>query len=110
MRRCRTITPIHRRAQIGGVAANGSYDPGADFEVNTLGHEIEETTTDLMGTAWFDSRGYENAENARGRLERRTRRRRAEGEHEARRHALPRPTELGQRRFRRLRAQLLIID
>lgn len=46
----------------GGTAANGGDDPGADFEVNTLGHEIEETTTDLMGNAWFDSRGYENAD------------------------------------------------
>ncbi len=41
-------------------AANG--DPGADYEVNTLVHEIEETTTDMMGNAWFDNRGYENAD------------------------------------------------
>ena len=37
-------------------------DPGADAEVNTLAHEIEETTTDLLGSAWFDMRGYENAD------------------------------------------------
>jgi hypothetical protein len=37
-------------------------DFGADAEVNTLGHETEETTTDLMGNAWYDSRGYENAD------------------------------------------------
>lgn len=37
-------------------------DPGADAEVNTLAHEIEETTTDMMGTAWYDRRGYENAD------------------------------------------------
>jgi len=37
-------------------------DPGADAEVNTLAHETEETTTDMMGTAWFDRRGYENAD------------------------------------------------
>jgi hypothetical protein len=37
-------------------------DPAADAEVNTLAHEIEETTTDLMGNAWFDNRGYENAD------------------------------------------------
>lgn len=37
-------------------------DPGADYEVNTLAHEIEETTTDMMGNAWFDRRGYENAD------------------------------------------------
>jgi len=46
----------------GLAAANGTADPGADYEVNTLGHEIEETTTDLMGNAWFDVRGYENAD------------------------------------------------
>jgi hypothetical protein len=44
----------------GTAAPNG--DPGADAEVNTLAHETEETTTDLMGNAWFDSRGYENAD------------------------------------------------
>jgi hypothetical protein len=43
-----------------GVWPNG--DPGADAEVNTLAHEIEETTTDMMGSAWFDRRGYENAD------------------------------------------------
>jgi hypothetical protein len=46
----------------GYAPANGSVDPGADYEVNTLAHETEETTTDLMGNAWFDSRGYENAD------------------------------------------------
>lgn len=44
----------------GTPAANG--DPGADYEVNTLGHETEETTTDELGTAWFDQRGFENAD------------------------------------------------
>jgi len=43
-----------------GAAPNGDF--GADAEVNTLAHEIEETTTDLMGNAWFDHRGYENAD------------------------------------------------
>jgi len=42
--------------------ANGSRDAGADYEINTFAHEIEETTTDMMGTAWFDHRGYENAD------------------------------------------------
>jgi len=37
-------------------------DPAADAEVNTLAHEIEETTTDMMGSAWYDRRGYENAD------------------------------------------------
>jgi len=44
----------------GTAAPNG--DAGADSEVNTLAHEIEETTTDMMGNAWFDTRGYENAD------------------------------------------------
>jgi hypothetical protein len=44
----------------GTASPNG--DPGADAEVNTLAHEIEETTTDMMANAWFDSRGYENAD------------------------------------------------
>ena len=43
-------------------AASGSTDPGADYEVNTLVHEIEETTTDPLGTAWFDNSGFENAD------------------------------------------------
>ena len=44
----------------GTAAPNG--DPAADAEVNTLAHETEETTTDLMGNAWFDFRGMENAD------------------------------------------------
>ena len=46
----------------GTAAANGTLDPGADGEVSVLAHEIEETTTDMMGNAWYDSRGYENAD------------------------------------------------
>jgi hypothetical protein len=47
---------------IGNSPANGSADPGADAEVNTLAHETEETTTDEFGSAWFDGRGFENAD------------------------------------------------
>ncbi len=36
--------------------------PAADAEVNTLAHEIEETTTDPRLNAWFDGRGFENAD------------------------------------------------
>ncbi len=36
--------------------------PAADAEVNTLAHEIEETTTDPVGTGWWDANGYENAD------------------------------------------------
>jgi phosphate-induced protein 1 len=43
-------------------SASPNSDPGADAEVNTLAHETEETTTDLMGNAWFDHRGFENAD------------------------------------------------
>jgi hypothetical protein len=42
--------------------ASPNADPAADAEVNTLVHEIEETQTDAMGNAWFDRRGYENAD------------------------------------------------
>ncbi len=37
-------------------------DVAGNSEVNTLAHEIEETTTDALGNAWFDNRGYENAD------------------------------------------------
>ncbi len=30
--------------------------------MNTIAHETEETTTDMMGNAWYDTRGYENAD------------------------------------------------
>jgi len=50
----------HASACSAGAAPNG--DVGADAEVNTLVHEIEETTTDMLGNAWFDNRGYENAD------------------------------------------------
>ncbi|MDB4906842.1 MAG: phosphate-responsive 1 family protein [Gemmatimonadetes bacterium] len=42
--------------------ASPNADVAANSEVNTLAHEIEETTTDAMGNAWYDSRGYENAD------------------------------------------------
>jgi hypothetical protein len=41
---------------------NPNADAGGDYEVNTLAHEIEETTTDQLGNAWYDTRGYENAD------------------------------------------------
>jgi len=46
----------------GFMPANGALDPAADYEVNTLAHEIEETTTDGMANAWYDFFGYENAD------------------------------------------------
>lgn len=48
------------------ACTNGSgspnTDPGADAEVNTLAHEIEEAATDPDLNAWYDTRGYENAD------------------------------------------------
>lgn len=44
----------------GTGAPNG--DPGADYEVTTLVHEIEESTTDYLGNAWYDRSGNENAD------------------------------------------------
>jgi len=44
-----------------GLASPNS-DVAANSEVNTLAHETEETTTDELGTAWYDRRGYENAD------------------------------------------------
>jgi hypothetical protein len=49
-----------------GICTEGTKSPnddaGADSEVNTLAHEIEETTTDPYLNAWYDRRGYENAD------------------------------------------------
>ena len=42
--------------------ASPNGDPAADAEVNVVAHETEETTTDEMANAWFDTRGYENAD------------------------------------------------
>jgi hypothetical protein len=44
----------------GTPSPNG--DAAADAELNVLAHEVEETTTDMYGTAWYDNRGYENAD------------------------------------------------
>jgi hypothetical protein len=42
--------------------ASPNADPGADAELSVLAHEVEETTTDMLGNAWYDTRGYENAD------------------------------------------------
>ena len=50
---------------VSGCTANlGSpnNDPAADAEVNTLAHELEEAATDVQLNAWYDRRGYENAD------------------------------------------------
>jgi hypothetical protein len=45
-----------------GAQATGPNGDPADFEVNTLAHEIEEANTDPSLSAWWDNRGYENAD------------------------------------------------
>ena len=56
--------PYNQQYPSGCTSQFGSpnSDVAANSEVNTLAHEIEETTTDNMGNAWFDNRGYENAD------------------------------------------------
>ena len=44
-----------------GQATTPNSD-AADYEVNTLVHEIEEANTDPDLNAWYDRRGYENAD------------------------------------------------
>jgi phosphate-induced protein 1 len=44
----------------GFASTNG--DRPADVEVNTLAHELEEAATDPQLNAWYDRRGYENAD------------------------------------------------
>jgi hypothetical protein len=45
-----------------GAVLPPNGDPGADGEVTLLAHETEETTTDPEGSAWFDHKGFENAD------------------------------------------------
>ena len=37
-------------------------DPGADGMASIIGHELEESTTDPLLNAWYDTRGEENAD------------------------------------------------
>jgi hypothetical protein len=37
-------------------------DPDSDIEISTTSHELEETITDPLGTAWFDNQGFEIAD------------------------------------------------
>jgi hypothetical protein len=48
----------------GCSALSGSpnNDYAGDTEVNVLAHEVEETNTDPQLNAWYDRRGYENAD------------------------------------------------
>jgi hypothetical protein len=42
------------------VSPNGN--PGGDAMASVIAHELEETSTDPALNAWYDSRGYENAD------------------------------------------------
>ncbi|MGI9117376.1 MAG: hypothetical protein ACR2JV_07050 [Gaiellales bacterium] len=45
--------------------ASGSYpngDAAADSTINVISHEHQEALTDPLGNAWFDSKGYEDAD------------------------------------------------
>jgi len=44
------------------VQSTGPNADPADPEVNTLAHEVEEAATDPHLNAWYDRRGYENAD------------------------------------------------
>ena len=44
------------------LSGSPNNDFAADAEVNTLAHETEEFATDPDLTAWYDRRGYENAD------------------------------------------------
>jgi Phosphate-induced protein 1 conserved region len=44
------------------VQSTGPNADPADAEVNTLAHEVDEAATDPQLNAWYDRRGYENAD------------------------------------------------
>ena len=50
--------PTACEAQSTGPNGNA----GADGMASIIAHELEETVTDPLGTAWYDSRGYENGD------------------------------------------------
>jgi hypothetical protein len=43
-------------------ASSPNGNPGADGMASVISHELEEATTDPDLTAWYDTRGYENAD------------------------------------------------
>jgi len=44
------------------TAMSPNGDPGADAMASVIAHELEEAVTDPQLNAWFDGRGYENAD------------------------------------------------
>ena len=56
------VMPYNAFSSSCKAQTTGPNGDAADFEVNTLTHEIEEANTDPDLNAWFDRRGYENAD------------------------------------------------
>ena len=44
------------------TASSPNGNPAADAMASVIAHELEEATTDPDLNAWFDTRGYENAD------------------------------------------------
>lgn len=62
-----TLYAFQPWADISGCqfqSTNNPYpnDNGADITVNVMSHEHNETMSDPLGTAWYDSQGYENGD------------------------------------------------
>jgi hypothetical protein len=56
------VMPYNDYSSSCKIQSTGPNGDPADAEVNTLTHEIEETNTDPDLNAWWDRRGYENAD------------------------------------------------
>jgi len=56
------VMPYNAYSTSCEAQVTGPNNDPADAEVNTLAHEIEEANTDPDLNAWFDRRGYENAD------------------------------------------------
>jgi hypothetical protein len=62
-----TLYAVQPWADISGCqysTTNNPYpnDDGADTTINVMSHEHNETISDPLGTAWWDSAGYENGD------------------------------------------------
>lgn len=62
-----TLYAVQPWADISGCQYSTTNDPypnddGADTTINVMSHEHNETISDPLGTAWWDSAGYENGD------------------------------------------------
>jgi hypothetical protein len=57
-----TINPDRAPSACEAESSGPNGNAGADARVSILAHEIEETATDPQLNAWYDRRGYENAD------------------------------------------------